>query len=120
MRLSATRVGDVTVVTAVGDIDIATSEQLRECLDTVVDRNEHHIVLDLTPVLFVDSTFLGVLVRTRNRLQPVDGRISVVCRHPPVVKIFRTTGLDQVFTLHATLDDALHRSTHLASGDDPR
>jgi len=120
MRVSATRAGDVTVVTAVGDIDIATSEHLRECLDAVVDRHEHHIVLDLTRVLFVDSTFLGVLVGTRNRLQPVDGRISVVCSHPPVVKIFRMTGLDQVFTLHATLEDVLRRSTPVALGEDPR
>jgi hypothetical protein len=37
-----------------------------------------------------------------------------------VVKIFRMTGLDQVFTLHATLEDVLRRSTPVALGEDPR
>jgi anti-sigma B factor antagonist len=120
MRLSATRIGDVTIVAAVGEIDIASSGQLRDCLDDVVDRGERHIVLDLSQVRFVDSTFLGVLVGIRNRLHPVGGRVAVVCPHAPVVKIFRITGLDQVFPLHSALEDVVHPPTQHAAEDGSR
>ena len=121
MRLSVTRSGGATVVTAVGDIDMSSSERLRECLDTVVvDGAERHIVLDLSHVRFVDSTFLGVLVGVRNRLHPVGGKISIVCPHAPVLKIFRVTGLDQVFPLHPALDDIVPAPAHDAADNDLR
>jgi anti-sigma B factor antagonist len=99
--------GDVTAVAAVGDIDIDWSEELRECLNSIVDRDERQIVLDLSQVRFVDSTFLGVLVGIRNRLLPVGGQVAVVCPHSQVVKTFQLTGLDQVFPLYSTLDDVV-------------
>ena len=42
------------------------------------------------------------------------GRVIVVCRHAPVVKVFRVTGLDQVFPLHSALDDVVHPLTQRA------
>ena len=109
MELSATKVGDVSVVTATGELDLSTADELRECLFGVVAGGARRIVLDLSAVTFLDSTTLGVLVSTHNRLKPVNGRLELVCQHPMVLKVLRTTAFDRLFAVHANLADVVAR-----------
>ena len=60
---------EVSVVAVVGEIDLATAAQLRECLSTLAGR----VVIDLAGVTFLDSSGIAVLVSQRNRLVGVDG-----------------------------------------------
>jgi anti-anti-sigma regulatory factor len=48
-----------------------------------------------------------VLVSIRTRLRPVDGHLTIVCSHPQVLKVFRLTGLDQVFLIRLTFADVV-------------
>jgi anti-sigma B factor antagonist len=107
MVLSAAHVGEFVVVTATGELDMATSEQLRDCLADVVAGGGRQVVLDLSRVTFVDSTVLGVLVGVRNQLHVDGGQLTIVSRHPSVLKVFQVTGLDQVFPIRASLADAV-------------
>ena len=54
------------VLKAAGEIDMATVPELRRCLDMLTG----HVLLDLSAVAFLDSTGIGALAQTRNRLQP--------------------------------------------------
>lgn len=60
--------GDGTVVTVRGEIDMATAPQLRELLDQLLEAGSERIVLDCRELEFLDSSGIGVLVATRNRL----------------------------------------------------
>jgi anti-anti-sigma factor len=51
------------VVFAVGEIDLVTSPMLLEVMVEAVD-SRRHVVVDLSAVSFLDSTGLGVLLRT--------------------------------------------------------
>ncbi len=48
-----------------------------------------------------------MLVGGVKRLRPADGRLSLVCSDPNIVKIFEITGLDRVFEIYGTRDDAV-------------
>jgi anti-sigma B factor antagonist len=76
-----------------------------------VDGGARHVVVDLGRVEFLDSTGLGVLVGALKRLRGVGGELSLVCNQERLLKIFRITGLDRVFTLYPTVEGAtaLHR-----------
>jgi len=50
---------------------------------------------------------VGVLVAGLNRAREVGGSLSLVCPQERVLKLFRITGLDEVFTVHSTVDEAL-------------
>jgi anti-sigma B factor antagonist len=41
------------------------------------------------------------------RLRSSDGQLSLVCSDRNITKIFEITGLDRVFTIYATRDDAV-------------
>ena len=60
-----------------------------------------------TETTFIDSTGLGVLIRGVERLTTEDGRLAVVCIDPNMVKVFEVTGLDRVFTIYSTREEAL-------------
>src|SRR3979409_2393089 len=68
------------LVTVTGELDIATAPQLREAL-TARPAEGGLIVVDLTPVTFMDSTGLEAIVRLHTALAGAGGRLAVVC--PP-------------------------------------
>lgn len=99
--------GDTTVVTLGGEIDVYTAPFVREQLDEAVHEGKVNLVVDLTQVRFLDSTGLGVLVGRLKLTRSLGGSLRLVGTDERVVKVFSITGLDKVFDIHATLDEAL-------------
>ena len=66
------------------------------------------MIVDLTETTFIDSSSLGVLIGAHRRLLRLQGRLVVVCNNDAIVKTFRITGLDGVFTIVGTLDEAFN------------
>jgi anti-sigma B factor antagonist len=96
-----------SVVTPHGEVDMATAPALSEHLDEVIDRNRGHVVVDLTPVTFIDSTGLGVLISAKHRCDEAGRELRVVISQPNIRKVFEITGLTDHFTLYDALDPAL-------------
>ena len=64
-------------------------------------------VIDLSGVSFCDVSTLAVLVATQRRASGLGITVRLAAPRPQVAKLLRITGLDQCFTICATLDDAL-------------
>jgi anti-sigma B factor antagonist len=90
-----------------GEVDIYTAPRLKERLVELLDAGVTGVVVDLTEVTFIDSTALGVLIGGVRRLHEVDGRMALVVATRPVERVLTLTGLDRVFTIHATRDAAV-------------
>jgi anti-sigma B factor antagonist len=90
------------VVTVNGEVDVASSPQLRTELISLIDRDAQSIVLDLGEMSFIDSSGLGVLVGALKRLREHNGR-AIVLRgmQDPVRRVFEITGLTELFTIEA-------------------
>src|SRR5829696_7894235 len=101
--------GGHTVLAVSGEVDVYTAPALRDRIADLLDSGQHQLVIDLGGVEFLDSTGLGVLVAGLNRAREVGGSLSLVCPQERVLKLFRITGLDEVFTVHSTVDEALAR-----------
>lgn len=104
---SARQHGDTGVVTVSGEVDMYTAPQLKECLLELIDGGAKRIVVDLSAVTFIDSTALGVLIGGVRRLHGASGAMALVVTSRPVERVLSITGLDRVFSIHATLDEAL-------------
>jgi anti-sigma B factor antagonist len=93
--------GGAVTVHAVGEIDLATSPQLRELLHRLVAAGSRRVVLDLSGTTFIDSSGLGVLVGVlRATRENGDDRSFLLSGFQDQVrKVFEITGLDQVFTI---------------------
>lgn len=100
--------GAVATVTITGDLDGATTCTLRERLQSLIADGAERLVLDLRQVTYIESVALGVIIAARKRLGPGDKSLCVVVEPSQVTirKVFKVTGLDEVFPVHATLEAA--------------
>nr|WP_046529076.1 STAS domain-containing protein [Cellulomonas sp. FA1] len=107
VRVTAEDVGARTVVHVAGEIDVSSADRLRERVAALVAEQRTDLVIDLTEVTFMDSTGLGLLVGTLKRVRTAGGRLVLVVDSERLLKVFRITGLVQVFTIRETLAEAL-------------
>jgi anti-anti-sigma factor len=98
-RFDIARSDDEAVMVAAGEIDLASSPDLRRELHGMLDDGTRTIVLDLTAVTFIDSSGLGVLVGVLKRVNENGdgGRLELRGLSGPVRRVFEITGLHEVF-----------------------
>jgi len=99
--------GETHVIELGGEIDLYTAPEFKERMIQLIDGGKKRIVVDLSSATFIDSTTLGVLVGGVKRLRPAGGALALVCTDQNITKIFEITGLDRVFSILATRDEAL-------------
>ena len=107
LSLSTEDVNGHRVVSVRGEVDVYSAPTLRKCLHESMDDDHRDLLVDLSDIAFIDSTGLGVLVAGQNRAGELGGKLSVVCGEERVLKLFRITGLDEVFGIFATRREAL-------------
>lgn len=104
VKLVAQVVGDATVVSVSGEIDVFTAPQLREVLMAAIEGGSRRMIVDLEGVEFLDSTGLAVLVAGLKRVREAGGDLHVVCTRDHILRVLELTGLDKVLAVHASLD----------------
>jgi anti-sigma B factor antagonist len=101
-----TELGDGTrVVKVSGDLELYTVSELKSELAQQGPRAR--IVVELSGVTFLDSTALGAIVQAARKLRDEGGDLTLVCSDSNILKVLTITGLIRIFTVHATLDEAV-------------
>ncbi len=89
-----------------GDVDLFTTPELKQVLAECIESGRVRIVVDLTETTFLDSTALGVLIGAVKRVRSHGGELALVNVDENIAKTFEITGLDQIFTILATREEA--------------
>ncbi len=100
------------VVSAAGEIDIATAPQLEEPLSDLAGAG-HRLVADLSRVSFIDAAGLRVLARAAGQAAAQGTSLHVVCDRPQILRLFQFTGLDRRARMARTLAEALQAVTNV-------
>jgi anti-sigma B factor antagonist len=98
---------DTHVVSVSGEVDLFTAPEFKQRVMAPIAAGVERVVVDLTNTTFIDSSSLGVLIGAHRRLKTRGGRLVVACSNEAIVKTFRITGLDGVFTVVGSVEDAL-------------
>jgi anti-sigma B factor antagonist len=96
----------VPVLAVRGEIDVATSPDMRELLQGLIEGEPQLLVVDMTDVSFIDSTGLGVLVEAVTGVRAGGGDLRLVVTQPHIIKLFELTGLDEVFSVTSSTREA--------------
>ncbi|MEU9593935.1 STAS domain-containing protein [Streptomyces sp. NPDC048193] len=65
------------------------------------------VIIDLSGLTYCDSTGITVLITAYQRSQATGSPLSLVGVRPDQMRVFQVVGLDQVFTFHATAQEAV-------------
>ena len=88
---------DLCVLEVRGDLDIAVSAVLSRELDELLDLGHSRVAVDLSGVLFMDSSALSALVHAHERAKSTGRLLELVRPSPACAKVLSITGLDRVF-----------------------
>ena len=99
--------GGVYVISLSGEVDLYTAPDFKQQLLEVIGQGGKEVVIDFSNTTFIDSTTLGVLVGGVKRLRPNGGQLSLVCADRNITKIFEITGLDKVFPIYESREEAV-------------
>ncbi|MEU8757931.1 STAS domain-containing protein [Streptomyces sp. NPDC048659] len=102
-----------TVLRVSGEMDLVTSPQIRRRVHAAVAGGRRDVVLDLSGVLFCDSSGVGVLIAARRLMRSCGGRLRMVlpargaedAAH--VNRVLAALGVRRLFDVYADLPAAL-------------
>ena len=82
-----------------GELDMSTASQLRDELLRVTSGGARHVTVDLSDLMFIDSTGLSVLITGLKRLRQGGGDLALRAPNPGTRKVLEITGLTEVFAI---------------------
>ncbi|MFI6206952.1 STAS domain-containing protein [Streptomyces sp. NPDC051041] len=105
--------GGWAVLRVSGELDLVTSPVLRQRVHDVVAAGRHSLVLDLSEVLFCDSSGVGVLIATRRLIRSCQGRLCLILPARGAVdgshvnRVLGALGVRRLFDVHPDLASAV-------------
>lgn len=98
------------IVVEIINIDRATINEanlLKDMIYRKIETGYKKIIVDLSNVEFIDSTFLGAIVSSLKKVANIGGDLKLVGFRPPVRSMFELTRLFRVFDSYSDLQDAV-------------
>jgi anti-sigma B factor antagonist len=94
LTIRMNELGDVTVLVAEGELDIAASTQMSDALTTACSTSNDRVAVDVSGLAFIDATGLNVLL-SRHKQMVNEGRAGIVVwgAQGIVRRVFEITGL---------------------------
>lgn len=92
-------------VRVVGELDMATAPALAERIASIDAASR--LVIDLTSCTFLDSAAVRSLIAVARDWKTAERPLALVASDPGILRILEITGVDAVFSVHATLSEAL-------------
>ena len=87
------------LVRVTGDVDLATSPQLRAALDEAIGASPDAVRLDMGGVTFLDSSGISVLVDAQQRLQDASSKLVLHGVGDQIKRVLEISGLGSFFEL---------------------
>jgi anti-anti-sigma factor len=115
--LIADAAGSVAVVSLLGEHDIATADEVRNTLASLLHGGAG-VVVDLTETAFVDCSIMHVLDDSRRFASRDGGRVSFQLATRPIVRrVFEVLGFLEGWPVHWTRADAIKAVSRPPSDD---
>ncbi|MEV7684985.1 STAS domain-containing protein [Streptomyces bungoensis] len=95
------------VLRLAGELDHYTGPDLRQAVEDLLRTSGAGIVADLSGLDYCDSTGITVIITAYHRAEAMGSAFSVGGLSPAMSQLFRVAGLDQIFVLHPSVQEAV-------------
>lgn len=100
------------VIRSDGELDHDTVGPLREALEATVGEAAGRVVVDFGGLTFCDSTGLNLLLRSQTAAEEAGGSVVLAAVSPMVARMLEITGVQEVFRIYDTVEEALADQDH--------
>ncbi|MDR2591626.1 MAG: STAS domain-containing protein [Chitinispirillales bacterium] len=93
----------VSIVDVVGKIDRLTdSLDLKSYINTLVEKDERVIALNLAQVTYLDSGALNVMIYSQNVLSKLGGKLVIIEPNEYVYDVLNVVGFDKLINIYSS------------------
>lgn len=85
------------------------ASSFKKFLEKIIAENNKGIIVNLNKCEFIDSSFFGVLVGGVKRLKAMDRKFYLIYDSQHQLPIFSATGLDKVFKVFDSVEEAVQQ-----------
>jgi anti-anti-sigma factor len=102
LAVERSRIDGYELLTVEGELDIANAPRMMTVLNEAIADMAAPLVVDLTDVVFMDSTGLALLMNARSRAVRLGHGFAIVCPTGPIARVFEIA--DMVTSLQVCPD----------------
>lgn len=93
LRITAERDGDRDILHLVGELDPHTAPLLKDQVDALADGGSLDVVLDLSRLVFIDSSGLRVVISAHREMADRGGQLTLQSPSDTAQRLLEITGL---------------------------
>lgn len=98
---------NLIVVSLQGRLDIHSMEYFRETLNSESTHQNYNIILDMSSVTFIISTYVGLILSFQKNAKKHGGCLTLAGLNSDVGSIFELMGITDFVSIHPTLEAAI-------------
>lgn len=99
--------GDICIISISGHMDNINAKDIEDKINEVIERDRPKIIINMAEVEYISSAGLRVLLAANKKQKLRNGVMEIVSTQPFIEKVFNVTGLDRVFALRPTEEEAI-------------
>jgi len=109
MKTTTQNQGDVLVIYLHGKImgEEPGTTEFHDTITSAIVEGKRKVVVDFANVDWLNSSGLGMLVKSYGILKEVDGQMRLSGMNEPVTEVMVSTRLDLVFEIHQSVQSAI-------------
>ena len=96
----------VAEVTVAGRLNMVTAARLRDAIQSAVDDHHPNVAVDLSRVVFLDSSGLGALIASLKAVRTAGGDLRLVKPAEQAQLVLELTNMSSVLATFESVDDA--------------
>ncbi|MHC5009332.1 MAG: STAS domain-containing protein [Planctomycetota bacterium] len=100
MKIESLRIGEVVVLTPVGDVDLTKLPAFDAQLDALLEEGVRALLWDLERVTLWPSTAIGFLLSAGHRIQAAGGRMGIANAGRLVRSTLNSLGIGNVYPIY--------------------
>lgn len=113
MDINSERVDNVLVIAPKGRLDAYGALELDEVLENIIEDKDSSVVFNMAGVTYLSSGGIRSFLRVEQMMNDRGGQINLCNVNPYPLEVLKMAGIDQIFSLHPTMEDAMESKTIL-------
>jgi len=105
--MDITSINNIQLIKIQSSIHSIEAEILEKKLNELYNRGEVDYIIDLSEVLHICSSALGILVSFKREVSKHQGDVKLIINNDYIMQLFEITMLDKVFETHKDTQEAL-------------
>lgn len=99
----------VVILKVKGELDALVAPQLKDRLLKMIDAEKRKFIIDFEELVHINSLAMGILRGRLKDIREKGGDVKLVKLNPHITTIFEMVGLDEIFEIYATEEEALEK-----------